>query len=329
MSTQVDSENVTVEVSKNQVFTDFLKGKSAEELLTIISLAAAEAKKAVKAIAKAPKEKTAKKGSMPTGVVPLQLHKPRAWVDFIMAHANANGWPSFSAKEKDTIKPIAASTLKDGKHVFPDSEKQLNNKQAMSLSKLYWSPKEKTGSREDLYKEFEAQYVPPQPSELVSAPKEPKAPKAPKEPKVVKTDEEKAAEKKTKAAEKKAEAAKKKAETALKAAEEAKVAAEKAKEGVPATVATESKDTTAKPKPPVTKKKIVTKVEKDTFTCEDDGMVHEWEWKGKTYLRNFANQTWERTEDGEAGKWCGVFQPATLTFDTTAEEPVFDEEDDE
>jgi hypothetical protein len=322
------TEVATVEVSKNQIFADFLKGKTAEELLTIISLAAAEAKKAVKAIAKAPKEKTVKKGSMPTGVVPIQLHKPRAWVDFIMAHANTNGWPAFSAKEKDTIKEIPASVTKDGKHVFEDGDKPLNNKQAMSLSKMYWSPKEKAGTREDLYQAFEAQYVPPQPADLVTEPKEPKAPKEKKEAKPKKTEEEKEADKRNKAAAKKAENAKKKADEAAKKAEEAKQAADAAKESPKAAEAAPA-PTEEKPKPKAVaaKKKTVVKADKDNFSCEDDDLVHDWEWKGKSYLRNFSNQVWERTDEGEAGTWCGVFDPATLKFDASAEEPVFDDEE--
>ena len=49
-----------------QNITEQFKGLSAEELLTIIAAATAEAKKAVKVVAGAPKEAKEKKGSMPS-----------------------------------------------------------------------------------------------------------------------------------------------------------------------------------------------------------------------------------------------------------------------
>ena len=203
---------------------EFLKGKSLDELLAIITAAAAEAKKAAKVAAKSvPKEKAEKKGSMPKGVVPAQLHKPRAWVDFVLADANARGWPAITVKGQE--EPLPASIEKDGKHVFEKDGKPLNNKQAMSLSKQYWDRKAAVGTHKHLYEVFEGQYVAPDPSAPVE-PKEPKAPKAakePKAPKVEKTEEEKLAEKEAKAAAKKAEKEAKK---------EAKKEAEKAEKEI-------------------------------------------------------------------------------------------------
>jgi hypothetical protein len=53
-------------MSNIQNITEQFKGLSAEELLTIIAAATAEAKKAVKVVAGAPKEAKEKKGSMPS-----------------------------------------------------------------------------------------------------------------------------------------------------------------------------------------------------------------------------------------------------------------------
>lgn len=308
--------------SKNQHLTDFLKGKSVEELLAIISMASAEAKKAVKSIAKqAPTEKKAKKGSMPTGSTPPQLYKNNMWVNYVLKHANENGWPMFIVQGKKETTEIEASVHKDGAYVFEKDNKPFNRKQAMSLSKLYWAPKENTGIRQDLYQEFEAQYVPPQPADLVSEPKEPAAPKSPKAPKVVKTEEEKEAEKVAKKAQKKADNAAKKAEEAAKKAAEAAEAA--------ATPVAASQPAAEKPKKAAKKAAEKPVEEKDDFVCEDDGALYPWDWKGKKFLRNFANQVWERIENDdsyEMGQWAGVYDPKTKKIDTSAEEPNFDEE---
>ena len=316
-------ENTTTNF--HSVVVESIKGMSLEELLTLISAASAEAKKAVKTAMKAPKEKVEKKGSMPKGVVPAQLHKPRAWVDFTLAHANKNGWEAFTVKGQQEQMP--ASVEKDGQHVFESTGKPMNNKQAMSLSKQRWAPKENTGTRKELYDEFEAGYVAPDPSAPV-VPKEPKAPKekAPKkEPKPKMTEEEKLAKKEETAAKKKADKAAKKAEEAVKAAEEAKKTAENLS---PAPMKIEAIENEVKKAVAIPKKKKVVKEEQE-FTCPDDGQVHPWDWKGKKLLRNFENQVWARTDEGEAGDWQGVYDPATKKIDDSVPEPEFEEEDDE
>ena len=289
-------------MSSIQNIVESFKGLSIEELLAIITAASAEAKKAVKVVSKAPKEAKEKKGSMPKGASPPQLHKPRAWVDYVLAHANTNGWPAITVKGTEAL---PASVERDGKYVFEATGKPLNNKQAMSLSKQYWARKEAVGTNKDLYDAFEAQYVPP----ARAAPKEaesdaesevsievPTAPKEKKEKKAKKTEGEKKAEK---------EAA------ALKKAQE-KDAAAAAK--------------AAAPKP----KKVVKKVEEKEvippFEFENDGFAHPWDFKGKKFLRDFEGNMWFRTEDGESAGWVGKFDPATNSIDASAEEPEYEDE---
>jgi hypothetical protein len=290
-------------MSSIQTITESFKGLSVEELLTIIAAASSEAKKAVKAVSKAPKEAKEKKGSMPKGVSPPQLHKPRAWVDFVLAHANANGWPAIKVKDTETL---PASVEKDGKHVFESTGKPLNNKQAMSLSKQFWARKEAIGTNKGLYDAFEAQYVPPP----AAAPKEADSDEEPVEapvaaPAAAPKAKKAAAPKKTKE-EKAAEKAKEKEADALKENEE-KVEKKEA------------------PKPKKAKKEAAEVI--PPFDFENDGFAHPWDFKGKKFLRDFENNMWFRTEEGESAGWAGKFDPATNTIDASADEPEYEDED--
>jgi hypothetical protein len=318
-------------MSNIQNITESFKGLSVEELLTIIAVATAEAKKSAKAVSKAPKEAKEKKGSMPKGSVPPQLVKPRAWVNFTLDHANSFGWESFEVKGQ--TEPMAASVLVDGKPVFEATGKPMNNKQAMSLSKVRWDRKAGKGTREDLYKEFEASHVEVEaaPKAAGTAPEEPAAPAesasaacsvaevelAPPTVKKSALDKnrEKLAEKEAaalkKAAEKEAEKLRKEAEKL--AAKEAAAAAKKA-EKQPA------------PKAKKAAEKAVEKEVVPAFEHENDGFAHPWDFKGKAFLRDFAGNMWLRTADGENGGWAGKFDPATNSIDTEAEEPELEDE---
>jgi hypothetical protein len=321
-------------MSSIQNITEQFKGLSAEELLTIIAAATAEAKKSVKLVSKAPKEAKEKKGSMPKGSVPPQLVKPRAWVNSTLDHANMFGWESFEVKGQS--EPMPASVLVDGKHVFEATGKPMNNKQAMSLSKVRWDRKAGKGTREDLYKEFEASEtwkVAPAPKVLSVAPEESAsaacsvaasvacsmsevervelAPPEVKKSAVDKNREKaeaalkKAQEKETEALRKKAEALRKKEETAA-----AKLVA----------------------KPPATKpkkaaaEKAEAKEVVPAFDHEDDGFAHPWDFKGKKFLRDYEGNMWLRTADGESAGWAGKFDRATNSIDTSAEEPELEDD---
>jgi hypothetical protein len=326
-------------MSNIQNITEQFKGLSAEELLTIIAAATAEAKKSVKLVSKAPKEAKEKKGSMPKGISPPQLDKPRKWVDFVLKRSNEVGWPAITVKDTETL---PASVERDGKHVFEATGKPLNNKQAMSLSKQYWARKEAVGSNKELYDEFDAQYVPP-----AAAPKEASAeaseesdaeseasvesaPKEKKEKKAKKTEEEKEAEKVAKAlakaqekeAEKVRKAAEKEAEKQRKAAEKAAPKEEKPKE------AEKPKEEAPKPKPVAMKlKKAAPKVEELPFDIEADTMVHEWVFQGKKVYVNSDGEMWQRSDSDEAGPWMGKYNPSTKVLDKTAVEPLYADEE--
>jgi hypothetical protein len=313
-------------MSNIQSITEQFKGLSAEELLTIIAAATAEAKKAVKVVAKAPKEAKEKKGSMPKGMNPPQLDKPRKWVEFVLKRSNEVGWPAINVKDTETL---PASVERDGKFVFEATGKPLNNKQAMSLSKQYWSRKEAVGTNKELYDEFDAQYVPPAPA----APKEvdsdaeseaseasvESAPKEKKEKKAKKTEEEKEAEK---VAKKEAAALKKAQEKEAKKAEkEAKKAAPKEPEAPKAAASPAAKPVAMK------LKKAAPKVEELPFDIEADEMVHEWVFQGKKVYVNSDGEMWERSDADEAGPWMGKYDPATKVLDKDASEPLYADEE--
>jgi hypothetical protein len=281
-----------------------MKDSSLEELLAIIAAATAEAKKKAKIVVKAPKkEAKEKKGSMPKGVVPPQLVKPRAYVDYTLADANKNGWEAFEISGQ----PFAASVQKEGAHVFEATGKPFNHKHAMSLSKI------RKTTRPEFYQAFDAQHVESAPSApaaeseesdgeeksataAVSAPK-PKKEKAAPKPK--KTDEEKAADKEAKKEVKKAEK-----KTAKKAEKE---------------VSSSSSSSSSLTPRPLTPASVDTWVPKTT-----DGKVYPRTIGGVVYFSNHLHQLWVKDSDGGVGDWAGVFLVSENRIDATAEEPLYE-----
>ncbi len=239
-------ESKTAEPIELEALLANLKSLEAADLFKVMKQALSEAEKRSKGTAAKKGAATAKKaGSMPKGVVPKQLRKPRAWVDFTLQHALENGWEPFvvyqTKKDKKTGEEIveeiemAGSELHDGAWVYEGSVtekcptgKQIIQKDAMSLSKQRWAPKTKEGTHPDLYAEFEAQYV-----EEADEADETESTTSSKKTVVRLTAAEKAAAAEAKKAEKEAEKAAKKAEkeaekAAKKAAKEAEKAAAKA-----------------------------------------------------------------------------------------------------
>ena len=267
-----------------------IKEMSVEELLTLITAASAEAKKKLKTVVAASAKvgkKEKKQGSMAKGVLPPQLHESFAWVDYVLADAKANGWTAYAVKGK--AEHEEASEERNGMHVFPTTGKEFNRKNAMSLSKFYFSKKE-GGSNEALFQKFKAQYVAPvvipvaavasvAASPVVSAvaasaassaaaasPKKVKGPKAPKE---VKAPKEEKAPKEVKAPKKAAKAA---------------------------------------------------SAEDDfLLTCPKDDAVYPWEFKGVKYGRNHKNHVYTTDENGDPLEWAGVFNGKKI--DTSVPEP--------
>ena len=296
-------------MSSIQQFQDSLKDASLEELLAIIAVATAEAKKKAKIVVKAPKkEAKEKKGSMPKGVVPPQLVKPRAYVDYTLADANKNGWEAFEISGQ----PFAASVLKEGVHVFEATGKPFNHKHAMSLSKI------RKTTRPEFYQAFEEQHVEPDvapaapvaeseesdgeeksATAAVSAPK-PKKEKAAPKPK--KTDEEKAAEKEAKKEAKKAEKKTSKKEASSSSSS-----------------SSSSSALTPRPQTPEALAVVDTWVPKTT-----DGKVYPRVIGGVVYFSNHLHELWVKDMDGGVGDWAGKFLVSENRIDATAEEPIYD-----
>ncbi len=357
-----------------------LKSLEAADLFKVMKQALAAAEKRSTGVAPRGRAAAAAKkaGSMPKGVVPPQLRKPRAWVDFTLQHALQNGWETFTVfqtkKDKETGEKVEeeiempGSILHDGAYVYDGSVtdktpagKQLIHKDAMSLSKQRWAPKEKKGTHPDLYEEFEASYV----EEAVEAADDASETSSTKKVVVRKTAAEKAAEAEEKKAAKEAEKAEKKAskeaeKEAKKAEKEAEKAAKKAEKEAEKAAKKAEKEAAKKPsakapvpaaavkkavvsatavKAPVkavaaaapvkapVKKAVVAAPKKEEWSCPADGMVHPWPYKGKQYLRNSDNEVWVRGADGGCGEWQGVYLPAEDRIDDSVPEPVFEDEE--
>jgi len=302
-------------MSSIQHIQESIKELSVEELLTIIAAATAEAKKKAKIVVKAPKEAKEKKGSMPKGQLPPQLQKPFAWVDYTLKVANEKGWPSYNVKGQ--AEPMEASVERDGAHVFPSTGKPLNRKQAMSLSKYYWAAKEKVGENQELYEEFEAQYVAPEPKAIVEVASEvaaeAAAPKPKKEkaaPKPKKTEAEKEAEKEAKLAAKEAE-------------KEAKKSAKKASPKVEAAPAAVEEVGLEVPKKKA--KKPATEVVDTWVPKTTDGKVYPRTIGGVAYFSNHLHELWLKDADGGVGDWAGVFLVSENRIDSTVADPCDEE----
>lgn len=169
-----------------------VKDMDLENLFKVMKVVTAEtekkSKEAAKVVAKGKAKasaKAAKRASAVKGVMPPHLMKPRAWVEYVLAYGRKNGWEAFTAqqtrKDKDTDMKVVetiempGSVLHEGVHIFEGSisekdpkGKMLIQKDAMSLSKVWWAQKTEEGTHEELYREFEAQYVPTVASEAES-----------------------------------------------------------------------------------------------------------------------------------------------------------------
>jgi len=157
-----------------QELCESLKEMSAEEILSVMVACVASMKKSLKGSTGGKKER--KKGSMPKGEVPQQLVKPRAWVEETLEDAKKNGWEAFQVRTQkkdkvtgevtESITEMPESELHNGTHIFKGSisektpnGKQLIHKDAMSLSKQRWAPKEQKGTHKARYEAFEAKFA--------------------------------------------------------------------------------------------------------------------------------------------------------------------------
>jgi hypothetical protein len=330
-----------------------LKELNSADLMKIMKAALNETEKKTKAEIKSGGKSSKKENGAVKGAVPPQLRKPKAWVDYVLHYSLNNGWEAFvvSQKNKETEEveeiEMKGSILHDGCYYVYDGSvteknpqgKQIIHKEAMSLSKQYWSAKERKGTREDLYRNFEKEYV----EDVVMEDEEEKKEAVVK--KVRKTAEEKEAEQAAKKAAKEAEkaaekAAKEAAKAEKKAAKEAEKAAEKAAKEAAKAEKKAAKDSGKKsvipagaikklvPAAAVVKKAEPKKVEAyvDDWKCEEDGLVYPWNFKGKSYFRNCFDEVWAKDVNGECGAWQGKFVKEEGRIDDSFPEPEDDDE---
>ena len=308
-------ESIESNLSLETVMAAFKQFGSAD-LFKVIRTATTLAEKCVKSEAKPLKKE---KGS-----TPKQLRKPAAWVKYVLEYAHLNGWEEFVCvnKKKNEEVEYPASIEVDGKHVFPDGKKLILT-QAMSLSKKWWAPKEKTGSNEELYRTFEAEFA-AQPEEAEAE----EAEEAPAKPVMVrKTAAEKAKElAAAKAAKEAAKPPKKVAAPKVTTKTVVKVPA-KAMKAVVVPVAAAAPVKAPAPvgvKPGPKKKAVVPE-----WTCPNDGNVYPWDYKTEKLLRNFENQVWAADADGGCGDWKGIYLPTEDRIDDSAADPYADDSDEE
>jgi len=346
-----------VVVSEVECLQQQLKSLELSDLFKVMKATVAEMERKSKAAAKQPrpvtKEKEAKPkkaGSQPKGAVPHQLRENKAWITFTLETAMKTGWESYvmhqSKKNKVTGEKVEeeivmpCSMEHEGKHVYEGSvtEKKPNGQElthghAMSLAAAHWTKKTQTGTHRELYEKFLSNYKDepviqkekPVKKEVVRKTAEEKEQE--KEAKALKAAEEKEAKALKVAEEKEAKALAKQKEKDEAAAKKAEAKEEKQKK--PSVVVKEpSTPVKAKavllPSAPVKAKKAVASVASVAWTCEDDGLLHAFPFKGVEYLRNYANEVWRADEDGSMGEWCGVFLVKEDRIDDSVEEPTFE-----
>lgn len=174
-------------VSEHEILIASEAEMSVEDILKAIkSMESADVFKIEKAcIAELEKRSKSGKGAKPVSEkkrAAPQLNKPKAWVAYTLNYATAYGWEEFVHSENDkksgtieeTVIPAGVKN-EDDEFVISGSitdkspkGKKLILKYAMTLSKLWWSPKAKSGTHQEIYEAFEAQYVPPVESETAS-----------------------------------------------------------------------------------------------------------------------------------------------------------------
>ena len=322
---------------------DQLKNLSSAELFKVQKALTAQLEKSVKSGAAKPVKAAALKKAVANNG--KQLEKPRKWVEYVRKHALQNGWESFEISQKkkkatgETIEEtlhMPASECIDGVYYYKGlvdktgKPKTIIPREAMTLSKVYWSNKDQVGRHPELYEEFEAQYVSAADSESESILS---ATESSIESSVESEDDDvpvaAAAAAVATAAPKKGRAPKKteSQKVADKAAKEATKAAAKAlkaaapKKATKAAAAAAAADNDEKEEPaaavPKTKKKPVAKKAAKEWTCEDDGEFHSWKHDGVDYIRNFAGHVFKASENGEVDPedWMGVWNTETLSFD--------------
>lgn len=177
-SVEEDSEAIPSDVDAMK------KAMQAMELPALMKLAkAAMAELERRAKSGAPKSAKAK-----AAVTAPKKNSVAEWQQFVLDDALENGWPIFTYKANRKLNGVMtpveiempASELVDGAYIVPGSVSkkspggvQLSISQAMCLAKKYWSSKENSGERADLWEKFQGT----QPQEKIVAVASPSRPK--------------------------------------------------------------------------------------------------------------------------------------------------------
>jgi hypothetical protein len=265
---------------------------------------------------------------------PSQLQKPNAWVEYVQAYMEANGWEAFTVRQskKDALTGVKnveeiaypASDERDGVFYYEGSTKKPIRKDAMCLSKQMWDVKSQSGTHREVYEAFEEQYVAPEEEEE----EEKACPSVSK--KTLAEKELEMQEKVAKALEDKL--AKKAAKDALKVP---KVAVTPQKSSSKASVIPQAPVKASKPAsvPAKVSKTVVVKksayVDTWAYKNKDDGQFHKWAFNGVMYLRDYNNEVWSRTATGEKDEWVGRFLAEEGRIDDSEEAPVVEDMDEE
>jgi len=337
-----------------------------QQMMSLLTVLGKKEKATSKFVEKAESKK--EKCAPPKGVRPVQLDKSTAWVEFVHMHILTNGWESFTHSEKfgkgmaDFQYPESEMTAvldDDGKeqldedgdvvyaHVIKGSVKpsspngdQPNMSHAMSISKMYWSPTKKSGSKPDLYQEFLDQYVaPPAPEGAGSKPvkkvvsrvaltleekmEAKREREEEKEAEKQRKKEEREEKKRERDAEKEAEKQRKEAEKAAKLAMKVPKGAAKAikppvsvKGIVP--VAKPAPSSASKPTVAATKKPVV----KEDWVPPTAGKCKPFTLRGVTYLRDADNVMTTVTTGDEDAEVVGIYDPITQTISEDIPEEI-------
>jgi len=333
-----------------------LKEMSSTDLAALNKLVASTLEKKVvsdsKLLEKLRSKKAEADSAAPKRTLSAPLQKINAWREFVLHHHITEGWEAFRLKKKIGAayhwvdypeSEIHEMKGEDGSvepcYVFKDSVtaaepngRQMTLAHAMQLCEIYYSSKEKSGTKPELYEAFEAQYEAP----AAVAPK-PKAVKA----KVEVAEEVLTLEQLTALqAQKKADAlakakatraankAKKEAEEAAAAAAAGVVAKEPKKPAgirtlsgavipkVAAPAAVAAAPVVAAPlvkTRPVLKKKAVWHI--------PAGQQELWTHKGVEYQADGDRCVWRVTKDEDL-EWAGIYNMETDTIDAVPE-PIY------
>jgi len=353
---------MAMEISENvfgmEQLLEAVDGLDADNLVLLIDAASSRLKKVG--------TKGLKSKKVATGQVPSQLTRNYEWVTFVQQDAKLNGWEAFVRREtkKDKVTQVETVTEydmsasvegADGVYVYANNGETFTHGHAMSYSKILKDRNDPLWQQFlEAFTEKVGEVVAPKVKEVkkISA-EEAAAMKAEKEARAAAEKENKALEKAAMKAQKEAE---KEMERVRKLAE--KEAKEKKKPVVtkvpmvtpvkrlpspaPVTDAAAAAAPAAAPAVAVVtptlvlKKKVVppapVKVEqrKDTWACPQGKMML-WEWKGKTYVRDYRNGVWEQAAEDAAedvGKWQGIYNFEKDVIEE-AEELSMEVEDDE